>query len=883
LRVLLPLGLFVVLTAYSCSFYEFTRGWEATQEEAPALVSAAGRAVLADIAIASARQLVAPFRMESIERLRLEIEPRHLERIVAKREEALNRRLLITSSDDFVPATLWHRGRAVRARVRLKGDLVDHLQGDKWSFRVEVRDGDAMLGMRRFSLQAPHTREYQAEPIFFDFLREHGILAPRYFFVELTLNNRSIGRMAVEEHFSTELLESQERRDGIIVRFDEQYFYLAELEFLAVVPDYDNWRNVPVDAFRSGRIDESPLLREQMRVAGGLLRGAAEDRLRPSAAFDVDTWGRFLAACEIWFTPHMTHWNNLRFYLNPLTLKLEPIAFDAMDRSLGAPGLRCMGFRHVMMRHLMGDPALRAAFLESLDAMCKEVTSPDFAGWLEAREAEYLPLLKTEFPWLRPLPIEDLQMRAHELGAIDEKTFWQNLVPRPERAMPHRPEADYPMIVQASLQADDAGPYLDLANSISRPVTVTEIWLEVPDRRDPRGAPKRMTQPAYQPLPPTPWPEAPKRSRVPLTWPFPEGHGWRIGGTALVDGRSHSFTAVGGAPPLERAALPQATLVEAREAHPFLRLDEADGWLRIEPGVHEVLRSMVLPEAFGLRVESGTTLRFAPDAILLARGPLAFTGSDGAPIVLEAQSGLWPGIAVLGRDTPIRWSHVVVRQTSSPRIAGWGVTGGVTFLRSDVVLEDCLFEASAAEDALNVVRSSLQMKNVVIRNVASDALDADFCTGTIEGGRIEEARGDGIDISGSQIAIEGVQLRNIRDKAFSVGEGSNAEIRHVEVESCGTGVASKDGSITAVEDARFSRIEHAALMAYVKKRQYGPAALRAERVRTREAARETVAQLGSRLTVDGQAVPAEAVDVDALYESGPMRKRVEEQGASPLR
>ena len=62
-----------------------------------------------------------------------------------------------------MPAEIRWADRSVRVKLRLKGDLPDHLEGDKWSFRIHTRDGNAIMGMRRFSIQAPKTRGFQVQ------------------------------------------------------------------------------------------------------------------------------------------------------------------------------------------------------------------------------------------------------------------------------------------------------------------------------------------------------------------------------------------------------------------------------------------------------------------------------------------------------------------------------------------------------------------------------------------------------------------------------------------------------------------------------------------------------------------------------------------------
>ena len=51
------------------------------------------------------------------------------------------------------------------------------------------------------------TALFFAEILFNETIRHYGGLAPKYFFVDVVINGNNIGIMAVEEHFSKELLE----------------------------------------------------------------------------------------------------------------------------------------------------------------------------------------------------------------------------------------------------------------------------------------------------------------------------------------------------------------------------------------------------------------------------------------------------------------------------------------------------------------------------------------------------------------------------------------------------------------------------------------------------------------------------------------------------
>ena len=155
--------------------------------------------------------------------LYIDVPFKEISKIYAKREEALERGILVQGGDDFVKGSIRYEDRSLPIKLRLKGDWNDHLMGRKWSFRIRVRKGDQLFGMRRFSVQNPNTRGFQSEMLYFEALRMFGVMVPRYRFANVTLNGDSMGLMAIEEFFAKELLEYNQRKEGVIIRFDESF------------------------------------------------------------------------------------------------------------------------------------------------------------------------------------------------------------------------------------------------------------------------------------------------------------------------------------------------------------------------------------------------------------------------------------------------------------------------------------------------------------------------------------------------------------------------------------------------------------------------------------------------------------------------------------
>ena len=229
------------------------------------------------------------------------------------------------------------------------------------------------------------------------------------------------------------------------------------------------------------------------------------------------------------------------------------------------------------------------------------------------------------------------------------------------------------------------------------------------------------------------------------------------------------------------------------------------------------------------------------------------------------------GIVVLKSQKPSIWSHVKIINTSGISKDGWALSGGVNFYESDIEMDHVIFSGNRAEDALNIVRSKFELKNVTFKNTASDAFDSDFSSGTVENGVFENigslGGGDGIDVSGSEVVVTRTHFKNISDKALSVGENSQLKANNINIENVAIGAASKDGSRLFISDAKFTGIKKAGLMAYIKKPEYGPAEITAETLAFFSTEKWAIVQKGNKIIIDGIEVPSDDLNVKELYTS----------------
>ena len=802
--------------------------------------------------------------------------------IEKKRSEALVAGILLTSDEDYVPAQMHLVNDATfDIKLRLKGDWTDHLESEKWSFRIHIKDDNAaVLGMRRFSLQAPETRNYEKEWGFHQNLFQEGVLTTRYYFVNVVINGEYKGIYALEESFSQDLLEAQGRREGVIIRLNEDLLWQNWENLDYEVPEIrkigdqigtfweTNVKNSEITPFRQGRISLNEILGNELITAIELLYSFDQGDLAGEEVFNQELWGKFFAVTDLWGAAHATGWHNLRFYYNPLTGLLEPIAFDAhpFEPSLSTENLAYPFSSQGITQKIFNIPGVQRTYIKTLE----RITTSTYLAELEeniAHELEYYhevlsgPLEKGLFGDISALPWEELHQRAFIL--------FQNL------ESPQPLQSNYQWI---SIEGEE---YLqiDISNLMVVPVKINELVIAETSI-----------------LPNKTWcvPEGCQGKIIPNSSEFvifdntdlkiliptqelgketiPEGsftiNANLYGGSYITNNPVKTNYVPQG---IDSGVKPSASLEEAIAAHPFLA-ETGEGLLSVLPGDWDVAGDLVIPENYALRITENTTLRFGEDNILLVHGKLDILGTQDLPVLLTSQEENWSGIVVLGDSVESTWQYVKVEKMSGVSRAGWILTGGITFYQSPLNLTHATIGNNVSEDALNIIQAYYTFDDVEFFNTASDAFDGDFTEGTIITSYFHNIGGDAFDISGSVAIITDTIFTNISDKAISSGEKSILYLENIDIQNVSIGIASKDTSEVSANTINITSANVAGLAAYVKKPQYGPAFIQAMNIQFIDTEKPTLCQLESTIIVDGEEVPKEDIDVEALYAQGLLGK-----------
>lgn len=836
------------------------------------------------------------------------------------REQAMARGQIIQGEEDTVPGQVTLDDTTYTAELRIKGDWLDHVRSDKWSLRVRLKDGK-LMGMRTFSIQNPSTRGWLWEWVVHEAARFEGLLAPRSTFVNVVVNNQPMGIYFLEEHFSKELIESQGRREGPIVIFDEStawaaYFqnHVGALNFKPKIPPAvgvsQRPSNAGIRAYGEGRLSSMEGLNRSLITSlekmEGLqwqlvAQGYGESRLRKMHALqnlegdtvesllDVPQWAQAHALLSVFQVWHSLVWHNIRFYYNPVSDRLEPIVYDNMAHTV--QGQDPVIFQNnPIVNRLKTSPSYYHGFFQHLNRYASGVWLDSFLAHIGDDFKRYREALDGEKPLQYAFRPEQMEQRIRgQQIYLREMTRVKDPV-------------NFDCMFVTETQAGATGEEVLAGTLQIRAWGTTKMPIVIEGFRRDDGtvvsaraalldasvAGIRITDEGHVMLPPDQRAVVfafPASKRLATLSNVAEIKASIRQGVQSSKKRLDRVTALmhlsGGETQEEvlrfrmaekgeiqaegRPTLPD--LATALKQHPYLKYRVDQDKLTIKPGTHVVQGDLIVPAGYPLHAGPGVVLQFAAEHMLYSESPLIFKGSAKAPVILEpvGDASSFSGILVRDVQAESLWQHVTVRRTNSLTRGGWATTGGITFYHAPVTMRDSRIEGTVAEDGTNIFGTHFLLERVTFSECISDSFDGDFVTGTISGCTFVDGEADGVDFSGSDVTVKDCRFIDLGDKGISVGENTRCTVVGGEIINTSIGIASKDLSETKVEGTHFKNVRGFNFAVYIKKAEYGPSSVVATSVKMEGKAGHIV-QTGSSLSLNGKSVATQDVDVGRLYD-----------------
>ena len=708
--------------------------------------------------------------------------------------------------------------------------------------------------MSRFSIQHPATRHYYFEPMMMNQMRDMGILAPRYFFAHIWINDYPVGLMAVEEHFTKELLESQDRREGSIIGFVEDPIWNQRELNYNIVENHNllksanisggslthQVRDFPLKDYRSVAQGTNELAAVQSAQGLSLLKDYLEGTLAANQVFDMKKFSPWWISSHIWGGCHGVISHNRRFYFNTITDKLEPIVFDAVATpdtfSICADELDATSLfaDPIFLDHLYADLEMFSELLyDETYIKSFEEEQQYYRDFFDAEELAYLEtniytlqanLTKLINSLMTIIPEHELSDgKLSNIDNIVNKAFFESDI---DFDMPLRSYVFFENVHDIDIRK----LRIDLKNLSLDEITVEEIYFQ-----SKQEAPLKVVDQAFNI---GVFNEAEPESKnnlktLNVDWveDFPKNLDLRIKYSfrdkaydqeILTQFNNHDFVL-------------SNFLEHAQQVSDKIIIQEAQQTVIFPQGRYVFYENYYLPQGWTLLAMPDSELVFKGVAFKV-QGPLIMVGEADAPISIDVETdtsfrglGIWGGLYVVQAEKLSRLEHVHLTGHDANllnRQDYLGLTGCLTFYESDVEIQHSSFTDAQCEDALNIVKSDYKLNKIEIDASRADAFDSDFSTGHITNSHFLNIGNDGVDVSGTTLIVEDSDFTHIGDKAISVGEKSTLSATNIVVNKASTGVASKDLSVATLKKIKFSDIKGTGLITYIKKPEYGPASIK---------------------------------------------------------
>lgn len=265
------------------------------------------------------------FKTENID---IQIKSKDLDKLFKYREKAIQNGVISKSIKKYFKGIMIYKKEEIPIKIRLKGDWIDHLNGNKWSFRIKILGDKDFKGMKAFSIQHPKTRSFLKEWIMHQIFRDENILTTRYGFITSSLNGNKLGIYAYEEHFSKELIQYNNKTEAPILKFNEEGIWQTRLNNPKNKNLYPFFEASDIVSFQKKSIFSSDTLRKDFEKGFKLMTKYKEFDENLEDIFDLNYTAKLYALYDIGKIRHSYHWHNQRFYYNPKSNNLEHIAFD---------------------------------------------------------------------------------------------------------------------------------------------------------------------------------------------------------------------------------------------------------------------------------------------------------------------------------------------------------------------------------------------------------------------------------------------------------------------------------------------------------------------------------------------------------------------------
>lgn len=722
--------------------------------------------------------------------------------------------------------------KKVKANLRLKGFFLDHVATSKWSLRVKVKN-DNIDGIRDFALMNPATRDFQSSALIKKAMRYKGVMTPRDKYYEVILNGKKLGVMYFEERYTEQLTEYYKKPFGPIIYYDEKagiHTFLDDNKF------WNNDQNLKFIYSNIKNFENNP----EIYIDN----------------IDQNVWAEYLAINFLFKCFHGNIAGNLVYYFHPIDKTIQPIS---SDNSCGQKeALRELGFlplKDEFIYKLIEIDSFKDLLKSKILWWSKNQEARLFLNKLKEDEKLLRAALSKDSPFLSTFSID----KSHLTKVIDWIDNIDDSKEVESKKIKNQFENAVGFIVPViEVQKNNEKYYLKindystdrfklkdlrvqtLKNDIILNLKKVDDFNEINKKFNKLFEDKKEISIKKVEFTIIDLKNNSKESKLNVNLSYAQDDFNNFKSSSL------------------------------KELQNYFNLDKKDKLFFLDLGKSIIIeKTLVFPKGYDLLLKEGSNIKFKVNSGIVLNGGLKILGKKDNKVNLSSyQNEVWSGILILAKDKEVYIDNLNMNGGNGV-INGVTHRGAFTINKSNITIQNSLFENNFSEDTLNLVQVKGNLKNITIQNSPSDGLDIDYGEVIISNSKffnIGKLTGaDAIDMSKSKVEINDVIIKNTTDKGISIGEDSNAKISDLFISSAFAGIVAKDSSEVNAKDLFFKNIEFADTMAYRKKPQFNGASMYIKNLNT--SLGNHIVQKNSKIVVEGIKIKPQKIDIESLYEN----------------
>lgn len=677
-------------------------------------------------------------------------------KLIQKRNEALEKGLLFSSKDDLVDADIKIDGKEFACKLRLKGDLLDHLSGERWSFRIILKDNDEWKGMNTFSIHNSKARSHTAEWLMHELFRKEGIVVPNYDFINVQLNGKNLGVYAFEHHFENQLLKENGRELGPILKHSDDGYWENVHKKLQPFPWIESSH---IELFNKENRDDQDFL-ETFKVAQTLLNDFIHDKSSASEVFDLDLMAKYFALLDLSHAWHAAQFTNIRFYYNVLTGKLEPIAFDCFGDHLPNVNADWEAYGEafnnrtskeaayaksdVYRYHMFQDESLYGLYMTYLE----KFTNPNY---LNQFRNEYATALASRVAFIQSDPLyKDFKPNWE---TIFGKAFFthkkiqgkSNLSLKAYRVEDSKQSIALHSFHYFPLEIIGFGNETEITNKLDTAIVLESYNKNVPVRT---YLHKQSTDIDY------------------------------IYYRTLGLNQLHKTKLLNSNLSIDNPK-PLGGNLDRFLSLPYVQ-NLADEII-VSAGHHKLAFPVVIPEGRILKISAGTTIEFINNSSLISYSPIKALGSKQHPVVFYSESQNHAGLFISKTKDLSQFMNcrfVGLSNFKSNRIT---TKAGINIHRSKVVMDNCHFINLKSQICLAINYGEVELINSKFDKISGTAIKSKYSNLKLDRIELLSAGRNAVSIESGALQVTSSVFRNVLNRVFNFSNGAEVYAWDVNV------------------------------------------------------------------------------------------------------